>query len=108
MAICLQQGAPCRALPAAGSAPSRAVSFRPFSRALVAAPVAPQFAAPARAARRVSLAVSAAAAAPANQKIRIKLKSYWVDLLQDSVEKIKEAAASTGASIAGPVPLPTR
>ncbi|KAL4539768.1 hypothetical protein Ndes2526A_g02786 [Nannochloris sp. 'desiccata'] len=42
------------------------------------------------------------------KKIRIKLKSYWVDLLQDSVEKIKEAAASTGATIAGPVPLPTR
>ncbi|KAL4544088.1 hypothetical protein Ndes2437B_g01880 [Nannochloris sp. 'desiccata'] len=27
---------------------------------------------------------------------------------RDSVEKIKEAAASTGATIAGPVPLPTR
>lgn len=49
-----------------------------------------------------------AVAAPTEQKIRIKLKSYWVDLLQDSVEKIKEAAASTGATIAGPVPLPTR
>ena len=49
-----------------------------------------------------------AAAAPGNQQIRIKLKSYWVDILQDSVEKIKEAAASTGATIAGPVPLPTR
>lgn len=50
-----------------------------------------------------------AAAAPAQQqKIRIKLKSYWVDLLHDSVEKIREAASSTGASIAGPVPLPTR
>ena len=53
------------------------------------------------------LAVSATAA-PADQKIRIKLKSYWVDLLQDSVEKIKEAATTTGATIAGPVPLPTR
>lgn len=52
----------------------------------------------------------AAAAAPAaqQQKIRIKLKSYWVDLLHDSVEKIREAASSTGATIAGPVPLPTR
>jgi small subunit ribosomal protein S10 len=50
----------------------------------------------------------AAAAAPAQQKIRIKLKSYWVDLLGESVEKIKEAASSTGATIAGPVPLPTR
>lgn len=54
--------------------------------------------------------LGAAAAAPAaqQQKIRIKLKSYWVDLLQESVEKIREAASSTGASIAGPVPLPTR
>ena len=31
-----------------------------------------------------------------------------MDLLHDSVEKIREAASSTGASIAGPVPLPTR
>lgn len=50
----------------------------------------------------------AAAAAPAQQKIRIKLKSYWVDLLHDAVDKIQAAAADTGASIAGPVPLPTR
>jgi small subunit ribosomal protein S10 len=56
-----------------------------------------------------SAAPVAAAAPPAPaQKIRIKLKSYWVDLLQDSVEKIREAATSTGATIAGPVPLPTK
>jgi small subunit ribosomal protein S10 len=53
-------------------------------------------------------ASSAAAAAPAQQKIRIKLKSYWVDLLHDAVDKIQAAASDTGASIAGPVPLPTR
>lgn len=48
------------------------------------------------------------AAAPANPTIRIKLKSYWTDLLQDTVDKITEVASTTGATIAGPVPLPTR
>ena len=49
-----------------------------------------------------------AAAAPVNPKIRIKLKSYWVDLIQDTVDKITDVAENTGATIAGPVPLPTR
>ena len=57
---------------------------------------------------RASKMAVCATAAPANQKIRIKLKSYWVDLLQDSVDKIMDAATTTGATIAGPVPLPTR
>jgi small subunit ribosomal protein S10 len=48
------------------------------------------------------------AAAAANPTIRIKLKSYWTDLLQDTVEKIAEVASATGATISGPVPLPTR
>lgn len=48
------------------------------------------------------------AAAPANPTIRIKLKSYWTDLLQDTVDKITEVASTTGATISGPVPLPTR
>ena len=80
---------------------------------------APRRSAQALSARRPEMAVLAvaspssapvaAAAPPAPaQKIRIKLKSYWVDLLQDSVEKIREAATSTGATIAGPVPLPTK
>ena len=82
--------------------------IRTFSRSLAASPlVLPRATAQGRrlSASRPSIV---AAAAPANQKIRIKLKSYWVDLLQDSVEKIKDAAVSTGATIAGPVPLPTR
>lgn len=86
---------------------SRVVAFRPFSKSLAAKPmVAAAAAVPV--AQRQSVAVSAAAAAPQQQKIRIKLKSYWTDLLQGAVEQIKEAASSTGASIAGPVPLPTR
>ena len=48
------------------------------------------------------------AAAAANPTIRIKLKSYWTDLLQDTVEKIAEVASATGATISAPVPLPTR
>ena len=48
------------------------------------------------------------AAAAANPSIRIKLKSYWTDLLQDTVDKISEVATTTGATISGPVPLPTR
>jgi small subunit ribosomal protein S10 len=51
---------------------------------------------------------SAAEKSPVQQKIRIKLKSYWVDLLHDAVDKIQEAASSTNATIAGPVPLPTK
>jgi small subunit ribosomal protein S10 len=47
-------------------------------------------------------------AAAANPTIRIKLKSYWTDLLQDTVDKITEVASTTGATIAGPVPLPTK
>eukprot|EP00887_Chlorella_sp_A99_P002077 scaffold21.g2077.t1 len=53
-------------------------------------------------AARSSMITVRAAAAPADQKIRIKLKSYWVDLLQSSVEMIKDAAENTGATIAGP------
>ena len=84
--------------------------MRTFSTSLAATPlVLPRGIAVEQRLRAVRPAVVATAApAPATQKIRIKLKSYWVDLLQDSVEKIKEAAASTGATIAGPVPLPTR
>ena len=47
------------------------------------------------------LGVVAASAAPVQQpkqKIRVKLKSYEVELLRDSVDQILEAASSTGAS----------
>ncbi len=102
------------AMPAVACSQQRAsssgqrVAFRPFSRALAAKPLVQQQAAAPAVARRSVAVSAAAAAAPAQQKIRIKLKSYWVDLLADSVEKIREAASSTGATIAGPVPLPTR
>ncbi|KAL0924784.1 hypothetical protein M5K25_005642 [Dendrobium thyrsiflorum] len=46
-------------------------------------------------------------AAP-KQKIRIKLRSYWVPLIEDSCKQILEAARSTNAKTMGPVPLPTK
>ena len=39
----------------------------------------------------------------ANQKIRIKLKAYEHDLIDQSAEKIVD----TGARVSGPIPLPT-
>ena len=43
----------------------------------------------------------------ANQKIRIKLKAYEHDLIDQSAEKIVDTARRTGARVAGPIPLPT-
>lgn len=43
----------------------------------------------------------------ANQKIRIKLKSYDHTLIDQSAKKIVETATRTGAKISGPIPLPT-
>lgn len=41
------------------------------------------------------------------KKIRIRLKAYDHKILDNSVAKIVEAAKSTGASVKGPIPLPT-
>jgi small subunit ribosomal protein S10 len=41
------------------------------------------------------------------QKIRIRLKAFDHKILDASAEKIVETAKRTGASVAGPVPLPT-
>ncbi|XWS11339.1 hypothetical protein CRYUN_Cryun38cG0075400 [Craigia yunnanensis] len=46
-------------------------------------------------------------AAP-KQKIRIKLRSYWVPLIEDSCKQILDAARTTNAKTMGPVPLPTK
>jgi small subunit ribosomal protein S10 len=43
----------------------------------------------------------------ARQKIRIRLKAFDHKILDQSAEKIVETAQRTGASISGPVPLPT-
>ena len=43
----------------------------------------------------------------ANQKIRIKLKAYEHDLIDQSAEKIVDTARRTGTRVSGPIPLPT-
>lgn len=42
-----------------------------------------------------------------NQKIRIRLKAYDHEIIDQSAKKIVETAKRTGAKISGPVPLPT-
>ena len=42
-----------------------------------------------------------------SQKIRIKLKSYDHNLVDKSAEKIVKTVKMTGASVSGPIPLPT-
>ena len=44
----------------------------------------------------------------ANQKIRITLKAYDHQLIDQSAKKIIETATKTGAEVSGPVPLPTK
>jgi small subunit ribosomal protein S10 len=41
------------------------------------------------------------------QKIRIRLKAFDYKILDQSAEKIVDTAKRTGASVAGPIPLPT-
>lgn len=43
----------------------------------------------------------------ANNKIRIRLKSFDHKILDASVEKIITSAKKSGAQVVGPVPLPT-
>lgn len=43
-----------------------------------------------------------------DQRIRIRLKAYDYRLLDRSVAEIVETAKRTGATIAGPIPLPTK
>jgi len=41
------------------------------------------------------------------EKIRIRLKSYDHQLVDQSAEKIVDTAKRTGARVSGPIPLPT-
>ena len=43
----------------------------------------------------------------ASQKIRIKLMSYDVEMLDQAASKIVETMQKSGAKISGPIPLPT-
>ena len=43
----------------------------------------------------------------ANTRIRIKLKDYEHNLIDQSAAKIVDTARRTGARVSGPIPLPT-
>ncbi len=42
------------------------------------------------------------------EKIRIRLKAYDHQVIDQSAEKIVETAKRTGANVSGPIPLPTK
>jgi small subunit ribosomal protein S10 len=44
--------------------------------------------------------------AKADQRIRIKIKAYDSKIIDQSTKKIIEASERTGATVAGPIPLP--
>ena len=46
--------------------------------------------------------------APAKKTIRIRLKAYDHQLIDQSAEKIVETAKRTDARVSGPIPLPTK
>ena len=43
-----------------------------------------------------------------SQRIRIKLKSFDHNLVDQSAEKIAKTVKSSGAIVSGPIPLPTK
>ena len=42
------------------------------------------------------------------EKIRVRLKAYDHQLIDQSAARIVEAAKRTGAAVSGPIPLPTK
>lgn len=46
--------------------------------------------------------------ASTNQRIRIRLKAYDHKVIDQSAKQIVDTALRTGATIAGPIPLPTK
>jgi small subunit ribosomal protein S10 len=47
-------------------------------------------------------------AATSQQRIRIRLKAYDHKVIDQSAKQIVDTAIRTGATIAGPIPLPTK
>ena len=43
-----------------------------------------------------------------SEKIRIRVKAYESQILDQSAAKIVETAKKTGAKVSGPIPLPTK
>lgn len=46
--------------------------------------------------------------APVKQRIRIRLKAYDHKVIDQSAKQIVDTALRTGATISGPIPLPTK
>ncbi len=46
-------------------------------------------------------------AGAAKEKIRIRLKAYDHQIIDQSAERIVDTAKRTGATVSGPIPLPT-
>ncbi len=74
--------------------------------ATAAKPKAKKVVAP-KAPRAKAAAKKAAAAAPAEHKLRIRVKAYEHKILDLSVKQIMDTAARFDAVVVGPVPLPT-
>ena len=60
-----------------------------------------------KSARKKDRETNSEVAAIAAQKIRIRLKAYDHDAIDRAAREIVETAERTGASVSGPVPLPT-
>jgi small subunit ribosomal protein S10 len=43
-----------------------------------------------------------------SERIRIRMEAYDHEILDQSAQEIVETAKTTGAKVAGPIPLPTR
>ena len=54
------------------------------------------------------MATTTAAAPKVKEKIRIRLKAYDHQLIDQSAERIVETAKRNGARVSGPIPLPTQ
>jgi small subunit ribosomal protein S10 len=50
---------------------------------------------------------TAAPTTPEKQRIRIRLKAYDAKVIDQSSKQIIDTAIRTGATVAGPIPLPT-
>lgn len=44
----------------------------------------------------------------ANERIRVKLRGFDVDLIEQSSKAIVQTVIKAGAQVSGPIPLPTR
>ena len=44
----------------------------------------------------------------ANERIRVKLRGFDVDLIEQSSKAIVQTVQQAGAKVSGPIPLPTR